>query len=146
MSFPGMGHRHHQHPRRHPARFAFFLLMLLAGAAAAGWVVMALWNAVLVDALGAKPLGYWQALGLLLLCRVLFGNWGPRRMGPAGGMRGSGGPDGQEGPGALRDKWGSMSPEQRARFKDHWKSRCAQPDQAPTAQGPNDSASEDRPL
>jgi hypothetical protein len=105
---------------------AFFVLMLLAAAAAAGALVMALWNSVLVEALGAKPLGYWQALGLLLLCRVLFGKWGPRRMGPPAG------------PKAMGEKWGSMSPEQRARFKEHWKARCGQPDETPTAQRPND--------
>jgi hypothetical protein len=128
----------HQRRQRRPVRFAFFLLLLLAAAAAAGWLVMALWNAVLVQALGANPLGYWQALGLLLLCRVLFGNWGPRRMGPPVGMRG---PDAPDGPGVLRDKWASMSPEQRTRWAAHWKSRCAPPDEATAAQRPDDSAS-----
>jgi hypothetical protein len=109
MSFPKPGHR----PHRHPARFAVFVILFLCAAAAAGWLVMALWNAVLVEALGAKPLGYWQALGLLLLCRVLFGNWGPRRMGPPGA---GGAPGGK----------GSLSPEQRARWSAHWRSRCAQ--------------------
>ena len=99
--------------RRRPARFAFFLLMLLCAAAAAGGLVMTLWNAVLVPALGAHALSYWQALGLLLLCRVLFGNWGPRRMGPHGAHGGPG------------DRSGSLSPEQRARLRAHWKSRCA---------------------
>lgn len=105
-----------QRPRRHPARFALFLVLLLCAAAAAGWLVMALWNAVLVRALGAGPLDFWQALGLLLLCRLLFGNWGPRRMGGAHG-----------GPSSMRDKWASMNPEQRERFREHWKSRCAKP-------------------
>jgi hypothetical protein len=111
MSFSKMGRRPHRHPGKFAA-FAAFAVVLLCAAAAAGWVVMTLWNAVLVDALGAKALGYWQALGLLLLCRILFGNWGPRRMGPPGD------------PGAMREKWGSMSPEQRERFKEHWKARC----------------------
>lgn len=112
MTLPNKGPRAH----RHPAKFAAFAAVLFCAAAAAGWVVMALWNAVLADALGAKPLTYWQGLGLLLLCRILFGNWGPRRMGPPGG------------PAAMREKWGSMSPEQRARFKAHWKERCATTD------------------
>jgi hypothetical protein len=113
MTFSNRG----QLPRRHPAKFALFALVLICGVAAAGWVVMTLWNAVLVDALGAKPLGYWQALGLLLLCRILFGNWGPRRMGPSGG------------PAAIREKWSSMNAEQRAQFKEHWRARCAPSDQ-----------------
>jgi hypothetical protein len=114
MRFSKPGHRAH----RHPARAAFFVLMLLCAAAAAGWLVMTLWNAVLVEALGAKPLGYWQALGLLLLCRVLFGNWGPRRRGPPGAGPGAGHP-------------GSLSPEQRARWAAHWKSRCGPTDAGP---------------
>lgn len=117
MNHPKPGHR----PHRHPARLAFFVLMLLSAAAAAGWLVMALWNAVLVDALGARPLGYWQALGLLLLCRLLFGNWGPRRMGPPRGPGGAGGPG------------GSISAEQRARWAAHWKARCATADVATPA-------------
>ena len=114
MSFSKMG----QGPRRHPAKFAVFALVLLCAVAAVGWVVMTLWNAVLVDALGAKPLAYGQALGLLLLCRILFGNWGPRRVGPPGG------------PAAMREKWGSMSAEQRAQFKAHWRARCSSSDDA----------------
>lgn len=123
MNFPKMGQSPQHRPPRRPARVAFFVLMLAAAAAAAGALVMALWNAVLVDALGAKPLGYWQALGLLLLCRVLFGKWGPRRMGPPGAAGGRA---------AWGEKWGAMSPEQRASFRTHWKARCAAPDGAKT--------------
>ena len=109
MNFKNMGHR----PHRHPGRIAVFALLLLCAAAIATWLVMALWNAVLVDAVGAKPLSYWQALGLLLLCRLLFGNWGRR---------------GRGGPPALRDTVAGMSPEQRARFREHWRSRCGSAD------------------
>lgn len=98
-------------PRRRPARLALFALLLLCALAAAGALVMALWNAVLVPALGAGPLNFWQALGLLLLCRLLFGRWGPpRRHGP---------------PAALREHLGSLSPQQRERFRQHWQARCA---------------------
>ena len=121
MTFSNRGQR----PRRHPAKFALFAMVLLCGVAAAGWVVMTLWNAVLVDALGAKPLGYWQALGLLLLCRILFGIWGPRRMGAPGG------------PGAVREKWGSMSPDQRAQLKEHWRARCAPSSDQESAKRPD---------
>jgi hypothetical protein len=49
-----------------------FLLFLALGSLA----VMLLWNAVVTSALGLGPLGYWQAMGLLALCRVLFGSFG----------------------------------------------------------------------
>ena len=111
------------HPGRRPARFAFFLLMLLCAAALAGALVMALWNTVLVPALGVHALGYWQALGLLLLCRLLFGNWGPGRRGRHGPPTGGPGP---------------LSPEQRARWAAHWKARCAPSETDPAASGPKD--------
>ncbi|NVO06513.1 MAG: hypothetical protein HXX19_11545 [Rhodoferax sp.] len=117
-------------PHRRPARIAVFVLLLACAAAVAGWLVMALWNAVLVPALGARPLGYGQALGLLLLCRVLFGHWGPPR-------RGHRGPP--VGPAA---KWGSMSNEQRARFREHWQARCGKPGAEPPAQRPGHAASD----
>jgi hypothetical protein len=113
-------------PQRRPARIAVFVVLMGCAAAVAGWLVMALWNAVLVPALGAKALDYWQALGLLLLCRVLFGNWGP----PRGGHRGP-----TVGPAA---KWGSMSTEQRARFREHWQARCGKPDADSQASNPAD--------
>jgi hypothetical protein len=50
-----------------------FLLFLALGSLA----VMLLWNAAVAPAFGAGPLGYWQAMGLLVLSRVLFGNFGP---------------------------------------------------------------------
>lgn len=41
-----------------------------------GEVVMYLWNWLLPPLFGWKVLGFWQALGLLVLCRVLFGGLG----------------------------------------------------------------------
>ncbi len=38
-----------------------------------GFVVMELWNSLLPGLLGLKPIGFWQAAGLLLLSRILFG-------------------------------------------------------------------------
>ncbi len=40
--------------------------------ALAGWVVMLLWNWLMPDLFGLKPLGYWKAWGLLVLCWILF--------------------------------------------------------------------------
>jgi len=41
-----------------------------------GWAVMALWNWLMPDLFGLKRLDYWKAWGLLLLCWILFKNWG----------------------------------------------------------------------
>lgn len=74
--------------------------------------VMLLWNAVLPPVLGVNSLGYWQAGGLLLLCRILFGGFGFQR--PKGGP-GRGGPPG---------RFKNMTPEERERIRAEWKKRC----------------------
>ena len=67
-----------------------------------GEVVMHLWNWLLPPLFGWKALGFWQALGLLVLCRVLFGGLGGH------------------GPGPKRH-WGgrcrNMTPEEREKFR-----------------------------
>ncbi|MDR2414118.1 MAG: hypothetical protein LBD64_03945 [Odoribacteraceae bacterium] len=55
----------------HSHAFKHLLLLLLLAAVAA--VVMLLWNALLPDIAGCSPVNYWQAAGLLVLCRLLFG-------------------------------------------------------------------------
>lgn len=41
-----------------------------------GWIVMLLWNALLPDLFHTSAIGYWQAVGLLLLARILTGGLG----------------------------------------------------------------------
>jgi MFS family permease len=50
---------------------AFALFILLGGL-----VVQWLWNWLVPDIFGLRQLTFWQALGLLALCRILFGNFG----------------------------------------------------------------------
>lgn len=52
--------------------FPFFLgmIFLLVG------VVQWLWNAVLPEIAGVKPVTYWQAFGILVLSKLLFGGFG----------------------------------------------------------------------
>lgn len=47
----------------------------VAFGAVAGAVVMLLWNAIIPSVIGWGALSYLQAVGLLLLCRVLFGRF-----------------------------------------------------------------------
>ena len=37
-----------------------------------GWIVMLLWNAVIVAVFGAPTLSFWSSVGILLLCNILF--------------------------------------------------------------------------
>lgn len=59
----------------------FVGLAVFAGAAA---VVMLLWNALIPAIIGWTAICYWQAAGLMILCRLLFGGVG--RFGHTGHM------------------------------------------------------------
>lgn len=50
---------------------AFLLFIALGGA-----LVMQLWNWLLPELFGWRTVTFWQALGLLALCRILFGGFG----------------------------------------------------------------------
>lgn len=65
------------------AGFGLLWLGLLAAGVA---LVMVLWNALVPGIIGWQPIGYWQALGLMLLTRLLFGHFGRPFM-PHGGHR-----------------------------------------------------------
>ena len=43
-----------------------------------GTVVQLLWNWLVPPIFGWSPITFWQALGLLVLCRILFGGRGGR--------------------------------------------------------------------
>lgn len=94
--------------RRYRGLFFLFIPLLIA---ALGGAVMALWNAILPEVLDARPLSYWQALGLLLLSRILFGGF---RFG------GGGAPWAKR----RRGRWANLSDEERARMKEAWRKRC----------------------
>jgi hypothetical protein len=86
------------------------VLLVLVGIAALGWVVMALWNWLLPNLFfGVKEIDYVQAMGVLLLSKILFG-----------GFRGHcGGPH----------KWHqhrleSMTPEEREKFQSGMRGWC----------------------
>ncbi|GJM33264.1 MAG: hypothetical protein DHS20C18_22650 [Saprospiraceae bacterium] len=89
--------------------------MAIAFGALFGYIVMFLWNAILPEVVGAQPLSFWQAVGLLILSRILFGSF---RYGPRGGY--GGGPRRKY----WKEKWMDMSEEERAEFKSKWKERC----------------------
>ena len=108
--------------RRSRGRFIFYPLLFIGAALLMGAVVMWLWNAILPPVLGVGVLTFWQAVGLLALCRILFG-----------GFRGGGGHWKKSGssfgpPQHLRQCWMQMSEEERARFKEEWRERCRKRD------------------
>ena len=85
------------------------------------FAVMALWNNILVSVLHVGAITFWQALGIFGLAKILFGGFpGPR------GRWGGGGPGRwkQHMGEGMKEKWMNMTPEEREKFKQDWKTRC----------------------
>lgn len=79
-----------------------------------GFAVMYLWNWLAPALFGWHHITFWQAAGLLLLCRILFGRFGGGR-----GWRGGGGWRGK-----MAERWAQMTPEEREKFRQGWRGRC----------------------
>jgi hypothetical protein len=91
---------------RHPVK----VLLILVAVGVLGLVVMVLWNLVTPALLvGSRTIDYPHALGLLVLCRILFG-----------GFRGRGGWRGRR----QWDQWAAMTPEEREQFSKARPTRC----------------------
>ena len=92
-------------------RLVAFVVLAPLVVAALSFVVMSRWN-VLVPSLFSGPvIGFWQAAGLLVLCRILFG-----------GFRGrGGGRHGWKQHWAIHERWHRMTPEERERFREDWR-------------------------
>ena len=101
-----------------PAALLGIALFMFIG----GEVVSLLWNWLLPPLFGSRQITFWQALGLLALCRILFG--------------GSGFHGRSRAPSAIRhrivdrmadrvgERWERMTPEERERFRQRVRERC----------------------
>lgn len=95
------------------------ILGILLFMAVGGVVVQLLWNWLVPAVFGWREITFWQALGLLALCRILFGGHGGR--GVARSVRGR---MGERMAGRLTERWERMSPEERERFRQGMRGRC----------------------
>lgn len=68
-------------------------------------VMMALWNRLVPEIFGWHRITFWQALGLFLLSKIIFG-----------GFRGGWSRGGHWGRG-MQERWEHMTPEQREKFR-----------------------------
>src|SRR5436305_11131068 len=77
-----------------------------------GTLVMRLWNWLLPELFGWPEITFWQALGLLTLCRILFGGFGFRGCNRQNIRR------------RMEERCEQMTPEERERFRqgirDRW--------------------------
>jgi hypothetical protein len=82
------------------------LLGMAVFTAIGGGVVLFLWNWLAPALFGLRSITFWQAIGLLALCRILFGGFGFG----GGGHR-------SHSRRRMRDRWEEMTPEEREKFR-----------------------------
>lgn len=95
-------------------KVGIFILIAIVAITAFTFIVMMLWNAILPSVLNVSAITFWQALGILLLSKILFGGfrgggWHRRR---------------QQWKQNMENKLANMTPEEREKFKQEWQYRC----------------------
>jgi hypothetical protein len=100
------------------------VLGILLFMAIGGEVVKQLWNWLLPPLFGWPQVSFWQALGILALCRILFGGFGR-----GGGHRSRSGRRladriGDRIAERMAERWEHMTPEERERLRQGMQGRC----------------------
>jgi hypothetical protein len=91
-----------------PAAILGILLFSFLG----GELVLHLWNWLLPALFGWRQITFWQALGILALCRILFGGFGRHASGRSNFRR------------RMSERWEQMTPEEREKFRHGMRGRC----------------------
>ncbi|MGA7078338.1 MAG: hypothetical protein WBQ43_12875 [Terriglobales bacterium] len=90
-------------------KFAVFAVLFVA---LFGYVVMRLWNWLMPALFGWHVIGFWQATGILVLSKILFGGF----RGRSGGHK--------HWRGRMMERWEQMTPEEREKFRESMRGRC----------------------
>jgi len=90
-------------------KFTLFAVLFLA---LFGFVLMSLWNWLMPALFGWHVITFWQALGLLILSKILFGGFrgGPRRHWYWRRR--------------MMERWEQMTPEEREKFRQGMRAQC----------------------
>jgi hypothetical protein len=88
------------------------ILGILAFIAIGGEVVLHLWNWLLPTLFGWRQITFWQAIGLLALCRILFGGLGGHGSRRSNFRR------------RMAECREQMTPEERERFRQGMRGAC----------------------
>src|SRR5262252_3938572 len=88
------------------SRAVKILLIAVIVCAVCGFAVMGLWNWLTPRLFGWHTITFWQALGLFVLSKILFG-----------GFRGGRG-HGRHWRRGMRERWEKMTPEQREQLRE----------------------------
>lgn len=88
------------------------ILAMFLFAFVGGEIVKLLWNWLAPELFGWREITFWQGLGLLALCRILFGGHG---------MFGSNRSKMRH---RMEERLGRMTPEEREKFRERMGGRC----------------------
>jgi hypothetical protein len=88
------------------------ILAMLLFIAIGGEIVLQLWNWLLPPLFGWRQITFWQAVGMLALCRILFGGLGRHGFYRSNFRR------------RMAERWEAMTPEERERFRQGTRGRC----------------------
>lgn len=103
-------------------KWAIFIpLAVVAGLFVFGNLVMYLWNALLPHLFGISTITFWQALGILVLAKILFGGFHH-------GHNSQNCHDWEYS--GIRDMWMKMSPGQREEMRKKWKCGYDEPEKS----------------
>jgi len=94
------------------ARVATMVFLATLVMVVVGVVVRSLWNWLMPALFGLRTIGYWQAIGILILSKLLFGGL---RGGRGGHMRWRN---------RMRERMEGMTPEEREKFREGMRGRC----------------------
>lgn len=101
---------------RNRKKLFFIPFGIAACLALISYVVMLLWNWLLPQLLHVPTVDYWQAMGIFVLSKILFGFGGKGGPGSAPWMRRKQ---------MMEERMRNMTPEERTQFKQQWKDRCS---------------------
>jgi hypothetical protein len=98
------------------------ILGIVVFTAIGGTIVMVLWNWLAPTLFGLRLVTFWQAIGLLALCRILFGGFGLGGGGHRNSRRRMEGRIRERVRERMDERWEQMTPEERERFREGMRS------------------------
>ena len=112
------------------------ILGMVVFTAIGGGLVMLLWNWLAPTLFGLRLVTFWQAIGLLALCRILFGGFGLGSGGHRNSRRRMDGRIRERVSERMAERWEQMTPAEREKFREdmHGHGGCTTPlDSNPSA-------------
>jgi len=102
----------------------FAVVFFLVFVPLCGYVVMRLWNWLMPALFGWHMIGFWQAIGILVLSKILFGGFHGRHGRHMDWRH------------RMTERWEKMTPEEREKLRQSMHGRCGSfgsPAEAPKA-------------